>query len=57
MLAAVVIVPELGRYEEVFALHKTVLDGALDALAGLLLILIIIGSVEASVTCLDGLCE
>jgi hypothetical protein len=55
MLAAVIVVPELGGDEDVLALHQTLGDGALDALASLLLVLVVVGTVEQAVAGLDGL--
>jgi hypothetical protein len=55
MLALVVVVPQLGRDEDVLALDEALGDGALDALACLLFVLVVVGSVEAAVSRLDSL--
>lgn len=55
MLATVVVVPELSGDEDIFTLHEALLDGTLDTLTSLLLVLVVVGTVEASVTSLDGL--
>ncbi|TKW52727.1 hypothetical protein CTA1_11257 [Colletotrichum tanaceti] len=55
VLPAVVVVPQLGRDEDVLALHEPVGDGAADTLAGLLFVLVVVGAVEEAVTGLDGL--
>lgn len=57
MISSVIVIPELGGDEDILTLHKAVLDGALDALTSLLLILVIVCSVEESVACLDSLCD
>lgn len=54
---AVVVVPELGGDKDVLALHQALGDGPLDALASLLLILVVVGAVEEPVAGLNGLCE
>lgn len=55
MLALVVVVPELGGDEDVLTLDEALADGALDTLTSLLLVLVVVRSVEESVTSLDGL--
>ena len=55
MFLAVVVIPELCGDEDILALYKTLINGALDALACLFLILVIVRSVEESVTGFDGL--
>lgn len=55
MLALVVVVPELGGDKDVLTLDEALADGALDTLASLLLVLVVVRSVEESVTSLDGL--
>lgn len=55
MISSVIVVPELGGDEDILTFHKAVLDGALDALTSLLLVLVIIRSIEQSVACLDSL--
>lgn len=52
---AVVVVPELGGDEDVLALHQTLADGPPDALAGLLLVLVVVGAIEQPVAGLDSL--
>jgi hypothetical protein len=51
----VVVVPELGDDEDVFALDEAFFDGALDALACFALVLIVVCAVEEAITDLDGL--
>lgn len=55
MLLAVVVVPELRSHEDVLSLHEAFLNGTLDALAGLLLVLVVVCAVEEPVARLDGL--
>lgn len=50
-------VPELGNDEEILALDESLRDGALDALAALLLIAVVEGAVEKSVAGLDGVVD
>lgn len=49
MLLAVVVVPQLGGDENVLALDKAFLDGSLDALAGFLLVLVVICTIEETI--------
>lgn len=51
----VIVVPELGDYEDVFALDEAFFDGALDALACFVLVLVVVGAVEEAVADFDGL--
>ena len=55
VLSAVVVIPKLGGDENILALHKAILDGALDTLTSFLLILVVVCAVEESVARLDGL--
>lgn len=55
MLLAVIVVPKFGGYEDLLALHETVIDGTLDALTSFLLVLVIICSIEEPVTRFYGL--
>jgi hypothetical protein len=55
MVFLVVVVPELGDYEDFFTLDEAFLDGALDALAGFALVLIVVCAVEEAVADFDGL--
>lgn len=55
MVFLVVVVPEFGDDEDFFALDEAFVDGALDALAGLALVLVVVGAVEEAVADLDGL--
>lgn len=55
MLLAVVVVPELSGDEDFFTLHEALVDSALDTLAGLLFVLVVVRSIEEPVACLDGL--
>lgn len=50
-------VPELGDKEEVLTLDKSVLDGTGDTLADLLLVAVVAGTVEESVSNLDGVVD
>lgn len=56
MFFAMIVVPELGRDEDVLALDKAVGDGFTDALAGLFLVLVVVCAIEQSVADFDGLC-
>lgn len=51
----VVVVPELGDNENFFTLDQAFSDGALDALAGFVLVLVVIGAVKEAVADFDGL--
>jgi hypothetical protein len=55
VVSAVVVVPQFGGDKDVLALHQPFLDGALDAQAGLVLVLIVVGPVEQAVALFDGL--
>lgn len=55
MVSAVVVVPKLGDYEDLLALDKSFLNRTLDALASLVLVLVIIGTVEKAVANFDSL--
>lgn len=55
MFFSVVVVPQLGGNEDILALHETLLNGSLDTLTGLLLVLVVVSTVEEAVTGLDGL--
>lgn len=50
-------VPELGNKEELLTLDKSVLDGTGDTLADLLLVAVVAGTVEESVSNLDGVVD
>ena len=50
-----IIVPKLRGYKNVFTLYKSFCYGPLDALAGFLLVLVIISSIEESVANFDSL--
>lgn len=52
---AVVVVPELGDDEDVFALDESFVDGSLDALSCFSLVLVVVGTVEEAVADFDGL--
>lgn len=55
VLFSMIVVPQLGGDKNVLALHQPLLDGASNALAGFLFVLIIVGAVEQAVSCLDCL--
>lgn len=55
MLLAVIVVPKLGGYENLLALHEAVVDGTLNALTCFLFVLVVICSIEESVTRFYGL--
>lgn len=55
MLTAVVVVPQLSGDEDVLALNEAFLDGALNTLAGLLFVLVVVGAVKAAIPGLDSL--
>lgn len=46
MFPLVVVVPQLGGYEDVLALDKALLDSSLDTLARFLLVLIVVCTIE-----------
>jgi len=50
-------VPQLGDNEEVLALDKTLVDCALDTLAGLDLVAVVAGAVKQTVASLDGVVD
>ena len=52
----VVVVPELGNDEDLFAFHNAFFDGSLYASAGFALVLVVICAVKEAVADLDGLC-
>lgn len=55
MFPLVVVVPELGSDEDVLALDQALGDRALDSLACLLFVLVVVSSIEAAVASLDRL--
>ena len=55
MVFLVVIVPEFGDYEDFFALDEAFVDGAPDALACFVLVLVVVCAVEEAVADFDGL--
>lgn len=55
MLSTVVVVPELGDYEDFLALDKSFLNRTVDALTSFVLVLVIIGTVEKAVANFDSL--
>jgi hypothetical protein len=55
MLSLVIVVPELGGDEDIFTLHEAFLDGAVNALASFLFILVVVRSIKESVARLDRL--
>lgn len=55
MFFRMVIIPKLRGDKDILTLHKSLLDGALDTLACFLFVLVIVCSVEESVSRLDGL--
>lgn len=55
MVFLVVVVPEFGDDEDVFALDEAFVDGALDALACFVLVLVVVGAVKEAVADFDGL--
>lgn len=55
MVFLVVVVPEFGDYEDFFALDEAFVDGALDALACFVLVLVVVCAVEEAVADFDGL--
>ncbi len=55
VLALVVVVPQFGGDENIFTLDEAFIDGSLDSLAGLFLVLVVISTVKESVALLDGL--
>jgi hypothetical protein len=55
MFFRVVVIPKLRGDKDILTLHKSLLDSALDTLARFLFVLVIVCSVEESVSGLDGL--
>jgi len=55
MVFLVVVVPEFGDDKDFFALDEAFFDGALDALAGFVFVLVVVGAVEEAVADFDGL--
>lgn len=55
MIFAMVVVPQLGDNEDFFTLDDAFLNGTLDTLTGLALVLVVIGTVEKAVPDFDGL--
>lgn len=55
MLLAVIVIPQLGGDEDVLALDKTFFDGSLDTLAGFSLVLVVVCTIEETITDFDGL--
>jgi hypothetical protein len=55
MLFRVVVIPKLRGDKDILTLYKSLLDSALDTLASFLFVLVIVCSVEESVSGLDGL--
>ena len=55
MLALVVVVPQFGGDENIFTLDEAFIDGSLDSLAGLFLVLVVISTVKEAVALFDGL--
>lgn len=55
VLAAVVVVPQLGSDEDFLAGDEAIGNGAADSLASLLFVLVIVGSIEQPVSGFDGL--
>lgn len=52
---AVVVVPELGDDEDVFTLDESFVDGTLDTLSCFLFVLVVVSTVEETVSYFDGL--
>jgi hypothetical protein len=50
-----VVVPELGGYEDIGAFDEAFGDGAADALASFSFVLVVVGAVEEAVTYFYGL--
>lgn len=57
VLALVVVVPELGGDEDVFALDDAFVNGAADALAGFFAVGVVPGTVNVAVAKLDCLVD
>lgn len=55
MFPLVVVVPQLGGDEDVLALDKALFDSSLDTLARLLLVLIVVCTIEQTISDFDGL--
>lgn len=55
VLFGMVVVPQLGGDEDVFALDQPFVDGALDALPGLMLVLVVVCAIEQTVADFDRL--
>lgn len=57
MLLSVVVVPQLGCNKDFFALNETFADGPANTLPSFLFVLVIVGPVKETVSCLDSLEE
>ncbi len=57
VLLLVVGIPKLRSHEQVLSLDKAVVEGSLDTLTDFLLIAVVTGSVQASVTDLNGVVD
>lgn len=55
MLLAVVVIPQLSGDEYVLALDKAFFDGSLDTLAGFFLVLVVVCTIEETISDFDGL--
>lgn len=55
MLLTVVVVPQFGCDENVLALDDAFFDGSLDTLAGFLLVLVVVCTVEQTIPNFNGL--
>ena len=55
VFSAVVIVPQLSGDEDFRSCNKALGNGPFNALAGFVLVLIVVCTVEEAVACLDGL--
>lgn len=55
MLSSVVVIPNFGGHKDIFAFDQPFADGSADALAGFLLVLIIVGAIKQPVSRFDGL--
>lgn len=55
MFPLVVVVPQLGGDEDVLTLYKALLDSSLDALACFLLVLVVVSTIEQTISDFDGL--
>lgn len=57
VLALVVVVPELGGDKELLSLHEALLNGAADTLTGLGAVGVVPGTIEVTVSKLDGVVD